>query len=395
MKISRRTALSLTGAAGATLVAAPYIRPSYAQARAVKVGLLLPFSGTFAQPGEAIANGFMLYYNQNKAAFGGRELQIVRVDDESLPPKGAENTNKLVLGEKVDVLVGTVHSGVALAMSKIAREAGLLTIIPNAGANDITGGLCAPNIFRSSFDNGQPGFATGVAMLKAGIKEAMTFSWRYAAGAESNVGFKSSFVKGGGKIIKEISIPFPDVQFQSSLTEIASIKPPAVYSFFAGGGAAKYINDWAGAKLNQSIQLWGPGFLTDGLEKAVGANGNGIKTALHYVDDIDTPTNKNFRATYQAAYKSAADVFAVQGYDAAQMLAVGLAAANGDVANRKRMFEAIKGATYNSPRGNFKLSAGNNPIQDFYLRELRDGVNHNRGLAAAAVGDSTQDCKAR
>lgn len=393
MNISRRKALALTGAAGASIVASPFIRPSWAAGEELKVGLLLPYSGTYAKLGEAITNGMQLFYDQNKDKFGGRTIKFVKVDDESAPPKATEYTNKLVLGEKVDVLMGTVHSGVALAMAKIAREAGLPTIIPNAGANDLTGGLCAPNIFRSSFANGQPGFATGKAMIDAGLKEAVTFTWRYAAGKESVNGFKDAFTQGGGKIIKDITIPFPNVQFQSALAEIASIKPQAVYSFYAGGGAAKYVKDWAAAKLSDNIQLWGPGFLTDGVEKVIGKAGDGVKTALHYVDDLDNAENKAFREAYAKAFKNNASVYAVQGFDAMHLLSVGLQAVKGDAGKRKEMFEAMGAASFNSPRGPFKLSKSHNPVQNFYLRELKDSKNHNRGLAVKALGDINKDCK--
>ena len=154
--------------------------------RPIKVGVLLPYSGTYAQLGEAITRAMELYVKQQGGTLAGRAITFVKVDDESEPSKGAELTTKLVQGEKVDVLIGTVHSGVAMAMAKIAREAGVTTIIPNAGANALTRELCAKNIFRTSFGNSQVGLATGKAMADAGIKKAVTFTWKYAAGDESS-----------------------------------------------------------------------------------------------------------------------------------------------------------------------------------------------------------------
>ncbi len=388
--INKREFLSL---AGATSLSLPFIRPSYAQASALKIGLLLPYSGTFAPLGEAITRAMELYIRQNGGQIGGRPVSFVKLDDESAPPKATELTNKLVFGEKVDVLAGTVHSGVALAMAKIAKEAGIPTLIPNAGADQITRTQCAENIFRTSFSNSQVGFATGQAMLKAGIKEAVSLTWRYAAGEESVEGFREAFTAGGGKITKEIALPFPDVEFQSALAEIASLKPQAVYSFFAGGGAAKYIRDYAAAKLNERVPLWGPGFLTDGVEQAVGAAGDGIKTVLHYADALDNPQNKAFRAAFKEAYKIEADVYAVQGWDAMQLLAIGLKATNGDISKKKELFAAMAGATFDSPRGPFKMSPSRNPIQNFYTRELKGGVNVYQGVAATALADSGKGCR--
>ena len=387
--LSRRRVLALTGA-GAAAAAFPFMRPAWAQGGPLKVGLMLPYSGTYAQLGEAITRAMELYVKQKGGALAGRQIAFVKLDDESAPAKGAENTTKLVEGEKVDVLIGTVHSGVAMAMAKIAREAGITTIIPNAGADILTRQQCAKNIFRTSFTNGQVGLATGKAMVDAGIKNAVSLTWKYAAGDESVGGFKDTFTSAGGKVLKEIAVPFPDVEFQSALAEIASLKPDAVYSFFAGGGAAKYIKDYAAAKLG--IPLWGPGFLTDGVEAAVGTAGDGVKTVLHYADDVDNPENKKFRADYQAAYNAAADVYAVQGWDAMQLLDAGLKAVGGDVSKRDAMHAAMGQASFKSPRGPFKLSS-NNPVQNFYLRELKGGKNTLVKTAVTEFADSGTGCR--
>ena len=134
---------------------------AHAQAPKLKVGLMLPYSGTFAALGTAIENGFKLYIAEQGGKLSGREIEFVKVDDESDPSKATDNVNKLVKRENVDVIIGTVHSGVAMAMAKVAKDSGTLLIVPNAGAGAVTGAMCSPNIFRSSFSNWQPGFAMG------------------------------------------------------------------------------------------------------------------------------------------------------------------------------------------------------------------------------------------
>ena len=173
--VSRRT--FLTGAAGTA--AAPWIgAPALAQAAPLKVGLMLPYTGTFAKLGQFIDNGFRLYVEQKGGKLGGRDVSFVQVDDESKPEAGADNMNRLVGREKVDLVVGTVHSGVAMAMVKIARDTNSMLIIPNAGANDATGPMCAPNIFRTSFSNWQATFPAGKSMYDAGIRNVVTITWR-------------------------------------------------------------------------------------------------------------------------------------------------------------------------------------------------------------------------
>jgi ABC-type branched-subunit amino acid transport system substrate-binding protein len=113
---------------------------------------------------------------------------------------------------------------------------------------------------------------------------------------------QEAFEAGGGKVIKEMSLPFPQVEFQSYLTEIAALKPDVVYVFFAGGGAVKFVKDYAAAGLNKTIPLVGPGFLTDGTLEAQGDSAQGLLTTLHYGDGLNIPKNNAFRGAYTKAF---------------------------------------------------------------------------------------------
>jgi branched-chain amino acid transport system substrate-binding protein len=377
-----------------SLVALAMVVPSaFAQSQPpLKVGMMLPYSGTFAALGNAIDNGFQLYVKEQGGKIGGRDITYVRVDDESEPSKATDNINKLIKRDNVDVVIGTVHSGVAMAMAKVAKETGTTLIIPNAGADVITGPMCAKNIFRSSFSNSQPGVAMGEVAAKKGYKNAMTITWKYAAGEESVKGFKEGFEKGGGKVTKELTLPFPGVEFQALLTEVAAAKPDVVYSFFAGGGAVKFVKDYAAAGLNKTIPLVGPGFLTDGTLEAQGESAQGMLTALHYGDNLNIKRDNEFRLAYAKQYKLQPDVYAVQGYDAAQMLAVGLKATKGDISKKDDFAKAIRATKFDSPRGTFTMSNANNPIQDFYLRQVVGKENKVIGIASKSLADPARGC---
>jgi branched-chain amino acid transport system substrate-binding protein len=386
----RRGRVLAAALAAATLaLSAPH---TFAQDK-VKVGLMLPYTGTFAALGNAITNGFKLAVAEQGGKLGGREIEYFTVDDESDPAKAPENANKLIKRDKVDVIVGTVHSGVAMALAKAARDNNSLLIIPNAGADEITGPLCAPNIFRTSFSNSQPGYAMGKVAAERGHKTAVTLTWNYAAGSQSTGGFKEAFEKGGGKVVKEMTLPFPNVEFQAFLTEIAALKPDAVYVFFAGGGAVKFVKDYDAAGLKKSIPLYGPGFLTDGTLEAQGESAQGLLTTLHYADQLDNPKNNAFRAAYKAAYKVEPDVYAMQGYDSGQLLAAGLKAVGGDVGKRDALIKAMQTAKIDSPRGPFTLSKANNPVQDFYLRRVEGKENKAIGIAIKNYADPAIGCK--
>ena len=388
-----RTRFAFNALAGALALAVTATSAQAQNQPPLKVGFMLPATGTFAALGDMIEKGFKLHVEEQGGKLGGRTLQYFKVDDESDPSKATDNVNKLIKRDQVDVIVGTVHSGVALAMARAAKDSKTLLIVPNAGADAITGPQCAPNIFRSSFSNWQPGYATGVIAAQKGYKRAMTITWNYAAGSETVKGFTEAFEKGGGKVIKDLNLPFPNVEFQALLTEIAAQKPDVVFAFFAGGGAVKFVKDYDAAGLRRTIPLMGSGFLTDGTLEAQGASAQGLITALHYGDNIETPRNNAFRNRFAVTYKANPDVYALQGYDAAQMLAAGLKAVNGDDKKRDALIAAMKKAQIDSPRGKFTLSAQHNPTQDFYIREVKGNYNVVTGVAVKALADPGRGCR--
>jgi branched-chain amino acid transport system substrate-binding protein len=385
--VSRRKILAGAVAAGALA------RPAIAQGAPLKIGLMLPFSGTFAALGENIASAFELCLAENGGKFGGRGVTIVRLDDESDPSKAPANANRLVGRDNVDALVGTVHSGVVMALVQAAREKEIPLVIPNAGNVAATRDLCSPSVFRSSFSNWQPAYGMGKVLAAKGVKKAAWVTWDYAAGKESGEGFRDGLKTGGAELTHVLTVPFPETNFQPILAQIAGLGVDAVGSFFAGGGAVQFVKDYAAAGLKDKIPLCGSGFLTEGVLKPQGAAAEGIQTALHYGDGLDNAKNKWFRDAFMKATNRPADVYAVQGYDAGQMLAAGLAATKGDASAVKALAAGILATKIDSPRGAFTISASHNPIQTIWLREARNGENKVIGPAAEALADPGTGCK--
>jgi branched-chain amino acid transport system substrate-binding protein len=385
--VSRRAML-----AGAAATAA-LKRPAIAQAAPLKVGVMLPFSGTFAALGENIAAAFELLIAENDGKLAGRPVVLIRLDDESDPAKAPANVNRLVERENVDVLLGTVHSGVVMALVQAAREKEIPLFIPNAGNVAATRDLCSPSVFRSSFSNWQPAYGMGRALAARGVKKAAWMTWDYAAGKESSEGFRDGLRSGGAEMTHMLTLPFPETNFQPMLPVVGGLGVDAVGAFFAGGGAIQFVKDYAASGLRNKLPLCGSGFLTEGVLKPQGAAAEGILTALHYGDGLENPKNTAFRAAFKAKTNRDADVYAVQGYDAGQMLAAGLLATRGDAAAKLALAAGILAARIDSPRGLFTLSASHNPVQTIWLREARNGQNIVIGAAVEALADPGTGCK--
>ena len=208
---------------------------------------------------------------------------------------------------------------------------------------------------------------------------------------KSRDGFQAGLEKSGGKLIETLTLPFPETNFQPLLAKVASLDVEAVGAFFAGGPAAQFVREYAAAKLK--APLCGSGFLTEGVLSAAGPAAEGIETALHYGDGLENAKNNAFRKAFKDKTNREADVYVVQGYDAAQLLGIGLEAVKGRIEDEANLYKALRGAKIDSPRGPISMSAAQNVTQNIYLRKVEKGQNKVVGIAAEDLADPGTGCK--
>ena len=125
----------------------------------------------------------------------------------------------------------------------------------------------------------------------------------------------------------------------------------------------------------------------------MGDAGKDLLTTLHYADGLANKKDEAFRLGYAKTYKLQPDVYAVQGYDAAQLYAAGLNAVKGDTGQQDALIKAMEAARIDSPRGAFTLSKAHNPMQDIYLRQVIGGQNKVIGTPIKALADPARGCK--
>lgn len=346
-----------------------------ANATELKVGLLLPYSSVYASLGKEIEAGFRLALKHHGGDLGGNTIVIVKEDTEVKPPVGLAKAKKLVLQDKVDVLVGVVSSGVLGAIRDFVHGAKIPLIVANAGNDHMTGSKCSPYVIRVSFSNSQINRPMGAYLTSQGIKTAYVMAPDYSAGHQMIESFKKGFEATGGKIVGEAFTPFRKTKdFGPYLIAAKAAKPDAIYVFYAGGEAINYVKQYASFGLKSSVPLYGAGFLTSPLYVHVeGEAAAGVIGALHYVPTIDTPENALFQKDFMAEQGRIGSEFAVQGYDAGRLVVEAAKASGGDVAE----FRAQIGKTsFIGPRGPLRIDpATNNVIQNIYIFEnvMKDG----------------------
>ena len=355
------------------------------------VGLLVPQTGTYAAIGSEITNGFRLALSQ---AGKSADFQLIVEDTEIKPPVGLAKARKLVLEDKVDVLVGVVSSGVLGALRDFVHQAQVPLIVANAGNVHATGKDCSPYIVRVSFSNAQITKPLGPWLVEQGITSIYSFAPDYAAGHQMVEAFRQTFEAAGGQIVGEAFTPFRQTKdFGPYLIKAQASKAQGIFAFYGGGDAISFVKQYH--SFGEDIPtLYGSGFLTSPLTlQALGNAALGITTSLHYIPTLDTPTNNQFIEAYAQAYALPASEYAVQGYDAGQLLLQAVAAGG---TTRQSLAQLLPKGRVDSPRGPIAIDpVTNNVIQNVYIYTTvagDDGPTYSLLDTVTTVQDAPDNC---
>jgi branched-chain amino acid transport system substrate-binding protein len=359
---------------------------------ALKIGVLLPYSGVYAVLGESITNGMQLYFDSVGNSTGGRPIQMVKEDEGTATDEALRKARKLLEQDQVDILAGTVATPTAYAIRDLVHDNKYLYISANAGGNDLTRARKSPYIFRASFSNAQPSIPMGEYLVKRGFRRVFISAADYAAGKESLAAFKEGFLAAGGELVGEIYPPFPNTDYAPFLTQIAQARPQATYSFYAGSDAVNFVKQYAEFGLNNDVQLCGSGFLLE--EDVLPAQGQaGLRgiSGLHWALTLDNAENRAFTQNYRQKFNREADVYAMQGFDTARVIVEAVNQTQGDTSNKERLADAIRGVKFASPRGPFEFDPETqNVVHNIYAREVRD-VNGKPGNVVVETFSRVRD----
>jgi len=341
----------------------------------VKIGLSVPKSGTYASVGNDMEQGFKLYLEEHDNKLGGKEVQLVETDEGNGPQTGIPATERLVTQEQVSAAVGLVNSATASGVANTFNQNQIPLIVANAGSDKLVD-TPSDYIWRTSFTNGGVNEAVGAKVAEeVGDGSVYVLATDYAAGTEQMAGFKKSFEAAGGTLAgEEYTPPFgATTDWQPYLNNVRNSGAKAVYVFYAGSEAVAFVQQFKQFLGGEDIQLYGSGFLTEGsVLDAQGEAADGVKTSLHYSDQLDTPENKAFVDSYSKKYGGAVPtVYAVQAYDAAkvldQALATSASTSGADIGAAIATIGDIE-----SPRGTWRFNESHDPDQPYYLREVQE-----------------------
>jgi branched-chain amino acid transport system substrate-binding protein len=342
----------------------------------VKIGLILPYSGPFADAANQLDAGIKLFMAKNGDTVAGKKIEIIRKDTTGPKPDEAKRlAQELVVRDKVDILAGFALTPEALGAAEVATEGKKLMVVMNAATSIIT--EQSPYIVRTSVTIPQLQQVFGKwAYEKGGVKSVYTLVSDYGPGKDAESSFSKGFTEAGGKVVGSDRTPVANPDFSAYVQRVKDANPEAVFIFIPGGAQPAAIGKALAEKglTPPAVKVLAQGELThpEAIE-SMGDTAKGIITSYHFVMESDDPVNVEFVKAYRDANGGRApDLFSYGGYDGMHLIYEALKKTNGDASGDK-LVEASKGMSWQSPRGPMSIDPETRDVvQTVYIREVKD-----------------------
>ena len=244
--MKRKLASLLVSAAVATLAAATGAAQAQISDNAVKIGVLTDMSSLYADlSGQGSVLAARMAVEDFGAAAKGMKVEIVSADHQNKDDVGSSVARQWYDVDKVDVIVDTPNSAVALAVNQITRDKGKAFLVSGAASADLTGKACSPNTIHWTYDTWMLANGTGSAIVKTGGDSWYFLTADYAFGHALERDTEAVVLKNGGKVAGKVRVPLNTQDFSSFLLQAQSSKAKIIGLANAGGDTTNSIKQAA------------------------------------------------------------------------------------------------------------------------------------------------------
>jgi branched-chain amino acid transport system substrate-binding protein len=351
---------------------AMFAMPSAYAQQSVKVGVVMSYSGQFADTGTQIGNGIKLYMKEHGDTVAGKKIELIPRDNGGIAPDVAKRlSQEVIVRDGADILAGFDLTPNALAAADVSAQAKKFMVNMNAATSVIT--TKSPYMVRTSFTVWQLNESLGTWAYKSGLRKVYTLVSDFGPGHDGEAAFQKGFKDAGGEIVGSARYPVANQDFATFLQRAKDANPDGIYIWVPGGTQPAAIGK---AIAERGIdptktKILGQGELTfeDSL-KGMGDAGLGIITAFHYDYNHQSAKNKAFVTAYNAEFKRNPDMFSVGGYDGMHAIYEALKKTNGN-ADGEALINAVKGMKWESPRGPMSIDPETRDVvQTVYIRRV-------------------------
>ena len=367
-----RKSVFVSAAILAGLLTAAPVSSSQAQ-DTVKIGLIMAYSGQFADTAAQMDNAIKLYIKQHGDKVAGKKIEIIRKDTGGPNPDVAKRlAQELIVRDKVDILAGFTLTPEAFGAADVSAEGKKFMVVMNAATSAIT--LKSPYVARTSLTIPQLENTFGAWAAKSGVKKAYTMVADYGPGIDAETWFQKGFKGAGGDIVGSVRMPVANPDFSAFVQRTKDLNPEAIFVFIPGGAQPPaFMKALAERGMNsKTVKVMGQGEITmdDTALKNMGDAGLGIITVFHYGWEHKSKMNEDFVKAYNAEFKRNPDVFSIGGWDGMHLIYEALKKTGGK-ADGDSLIAAAKGMKWESPRGPISIDPDTRDIvQTVYIRKV-------------------------
>jgi branched-chain amino acid transport system substrate-binding protein len=347
---------------------------SSAQAQqTIKIGLIMPYSGQFADTATQMDNAIKLYMQQHGDTVAGKKIEIIRKDTGGIAPDVAKRlAQELVVRDNVDLLAGFILTPNALAAGDVSAEAKKFMVVMNAATAIIT--TKSNYMARTSLTVPQLNETFGAWAHRSGIKKVYTMVSDYGPGHDAEAGFHRGFKEAGGEIVGSVRFPVANPDFSAFVQRAKDVNPEGIYVWVPGGAQPASVGKALAERGidARKTRILGQGELTE--EEALKSMGDaalGLITVYHYDKNHDSALNKKFVQEFKAAYGGRnPNIYSIGGYDGMHLIYEALKKTGGKT-DGEALINAAKGMKWESPRGPVSIDPETRDIvQTVYIRRV-------------------------
>jgi branched-chain amino acid transport system substrate-binding protein len=336
---------------------------------AIKLGLVMPMTGTLASNGREAVDAAKLYMAQHGDTVAGKKIELIVKDDGSIPDAGKRLAQELIVSDKVDLL-GAGLSPTALSMAPVVTEAKIPAVVMISGTSVVT--ERSPYYVRTSFTLGQQSGIIADWAIQNGSKRVVSILSDFAPGAEAGKVFEQHFTQGGGTVLDTLKVPLANPDFAPFLQKARDAQPDTLFAFLPAGQAAAFARQFIERGLDKTgIKLIGTGDIVDDDDLPnTGDSLLGVVTAGFYSAAHPSVLNKQYVADYKKATGHRANYISVGGYDGMHLIYETLKKTGGRT-DADSVLAAMKGMAWESPRGPISIDPQTREIvQNVYIRKV-------------------------
>jgi len=332
----------------------------------IKIGIVDSYSGPPSTYTNDVRDGFKMALDKINAKGGvlGRKIEFVTRDDKFKVDLGLSAAKELIMREKVDMLMGTINSAVALAVSDLAKKEKIPFIVTYSKSDKITGAKGHRYVFSMNENTEMAGKAAAAALAKKPYVKYWIAGddYEYGHAIAEGVWNHLKKLKPNVELLGQSWWKVGEPDFTPYITSILSAKPDAVIIATGGAGCVPFLKAAKATGFNERV----PFFMHTatelstlrplGLEAPEGVLG----TSNYYFYFPDTPENKAFVEEFKKAYDRYPSFGSLIGWFTAQFIAKAYEKAG--KADPEKFIDALQGMSVDSPIGKLTVRATDNQV---------------------------------